>query len=134
MKNNNENTNIEPPTSAIEKLQTIVVRGVEIEIPPAIGKVFQEYIRKAMRKLLNQSLLTDIEIIHLQDSKYCRREFDLYHPLLRPDNQNPDVKGKPRYWTKETYNGYMVCNDWYPNRRDNSQYYKFKEWLYLLRA
>ncbi len=126
-----QSQNIET-TMVVNTLETITVRGVEIEIPPAKGQVFQNYIRKAMRKLLNQNLLTDIEIIYLQDSNYCKREFDLAYPLLRTDNQNPDVNGYQRYWTTETYKGYMVCNDWYPNRRNNSQYEKFKAWLVSL--
>ena len=73
------NSQIDYPDNLFE---VIHIRGVDIEVPPDQGRVFQKYVQKAMRKLLNQNLLTNIEITYLLNLHDSKEKFDLNFPLL----------------------------------------------------
>jgi hypothetical protein len=116
-----------------QNVEIVTIRGNDIPVPPPqIGGVFQQGVRKVMKILLNQNILTDVEIIRLQDAQYCNRELNLNYPLLRLEHKGPIINGYPRYWTRETFGGYLVCNDWYPLNPIHNHYEYFKQWLYNL--
>jgi hypothetical protein len=111
--------------------EIVIIRGVDMPVPkPQTRGVFQDGVKAVMSKLLNQNILTDIEIIYLQDAQYCKKELNLNYPLLRLESQGADINGYTRYWTREIFNGYLVCSEWYPLHATHNHYEYFKNWLY----
>ena len=78
----------------------------------------QDYVKKVMRHLFSEKLLSESEVRKLQKKEYCKRTFNLQFPLLKNISEGyMGADGRPRYWAKETFGGqYYVCSQWWKEK------------------
>lgn len=114
--------------------ETIKINNISVPISRSNGESVQDYIKKIMRLLLNNNVLSPQEIERLQDKEYCKKTFYLQFPLLRKVSEgHKDTSGRGRYWSTERFgNNFFVCSQWW---KDHHAIYlqKFNQWLLSLR-
>ncbi len=120
-----------PQTSNADTLnETININNISIPLTKSEGESVQDFVKKIMRILLNNNLLSQQEIQNLQDKEYSKRIFYLQFPLIRNVRDGyKDTSGRGRYWSKEIFGGkYYVCSQWW---KDHHEIYlvKLKNWL-----
>ncbi|MHB8883262.1 MAG: hypothetical protein ACYC69_17355 [Thermodesulfovibrionales bacterium] len=93
----------------------------------------QGYVKKIMRLLFDNNILSNDEIERLQDRQYCNRVFAVQYPLIRNTAEgHKDNLGRSRYWSREIFGGnFYVCSQWW---LAHHQMYlvKLKQWLISL--
>ena len=125
---NNDQTNT---TKIDTNTKPIDVNGISIPTHP-IDEIFQNYIKRIMHLLFDNSLLTEDEILNLQNTEYCKNTFNLQFPMLVKTDGNFDRR---RYWVTVTFNNnqFYVCSQWWPDH-----FPKYQEciinWLNSLQA
>lgn len=87
-------------------------------------ETIQVYIKRLLRILYSDNLLTTIDLERLQDKEYCKKKFGINYPLLITDYRKlKDATGCNRYWVNYMLaNKYYVCSQWWKNDFD---LYKF---------
>jgi hypothetical protein len=112
--------------STIENINT-----GDISIPLSRGETesVQDYVRKIMKLLLENNLLSGEEIEKLQDRDYCRNVFYLQFPLIRRTTEGyQDNNGQNRYWVQVFPGNYYVCSQWW--RQHETRYmHRINQWL-----
>lgn len=126
-----ETTQVSPPISSQE---TITINDVSIPLTKQEGESVQDFVKKIMRLLLNNNLLSQQEVENLQDKEYCKKTFYLQFPLLRNVSEGyKDTSGRGRYWSKEIFgSNFYVCSQWW---KDHHATYlvKLNRWLTSIR-
>lgn len=114
--------------------EIIKINDVSVPISKGNGESVQDYIKKIMRLLLNNNVLSLQEIERLQDKEYCKKTFYLQFPLLRSVSEgHKDTSGRGRYWSKEKFgSNFYVCSQWWKNHHA-TYLKKFNQWLLSLR-
>lgn len=92
-------------------------------------------VRYKLNELLQNNILTDDEILKLQNAEYCKKTFDLNFPLLLKIDfnlqdttiQRLDAKGYPRYWKEVFGKKYFACSQWVEKSKP-----LFENWLKAL--
>lgn len=89
-------------------------------------------VRDTFPRVAKSGILTEDDLIKLQDEKYCKNTFDLNYSFLRKVKHGQNlgeqrlVNHYPRYYAKPiTINGasYFVTSEWYD--RNKSYYIKW---------
>ncbi len=110
--------------------EKINVGNIVIPLTKNDGESVQDFVKKIMRILLNNNLLSPQEIQNLQDKEYSSRMFSLRFPLIRKVEEGyKDSSGRGRYWSREIFGGrYYVCSQWW---KECHELYlvKLKNWL-----
>ena len=103
--NQTNTTKIDMNTNPID------INGISIPTHPETNEIFQNYIKRIMHLLFDNSLLTEDEILNLQNAEYCNNTFTLQFPMLVNIDGNFDRR---RYWVTVTFNNrqFYVCNHW----------------------
>lgn len=82
-------------------------------------------VRSALTKMLENDMISEIEIERMQTLEYSKRVFDIQFPLLQ---NAKGINAKPlRYWAspvKTHGQYYFICSEWYdgPNNDDRSYF------------
>ncbi len=88
----------------------VIVNGISIPTHPELNQSFQDYIKKAIHLLFDNNLLTETEILNLQNPEYCKRTFNLGFPIIVMTDED---FARERYWVSVTFNNqFYVCNHW----------------------
>ena len=84
--------------------KAITINNTTIPLEKDENETVQGYVKRVMRILLNQNVLSPSEIKRLQDKEYCKEAFYLQFPLLREVSKGyKDPTGRGRYWAKEIF-------------------------------
>lgn len=94
-------------------------------------------VRQKMNYLFENNILSNEEILNLQDVNYSKKVFGLSFPLLiKIDKAHPnfhlqrlDSNGRARYWSEIFGNKYYVCNHWYEKNKPF-----FEKWLEIIQS
>ena len=129
---NSESTSAETSQTCPATLsnETININDISIPFTKREEESVQDFVKKIMRLLLNNNLLSQQEIKNLQDKEYSKRTFYLQFPLLRKVSEGyKDTSGRGRYWSKEIFgSNFYVCSQWW---KDHHETYlvKLRNWL-----
>lgn len=85
----------------------------DIDEHPRDRESFQDFVRRTLKKLFANGMITDNELALLQQKEYSKRTFGLAFPLIVKGLSNTEVSGHARYWKKPIYKDYYACNDWW---------------------
>lgn len=91
-----------------------------------IGKL----VREKLNELIDKNLLSESEVINLQNADYSKRILDLQYPMLKKVTSDTPTK-VDRYWKSSlTIHGtkYFVCSEWYEQPSNNDRPY-FLRWF-----
>ena len=123
----------EPSSLSAPSNEHAKIQGASIPVVKEPSESVQDYVKKIIRQLLNNNLLSSNEIENLQDKEYCKRTFALQFPLIRNTSEGyKDNTGKPRYYSREIFGGkYYLCSQWWKDKHP-TYLIKLKEWLMLL--
>lgn len=86
-------------------------------------------VRATLPVILSENLISDLEILKLQDHSYSKLTFDLNYPVLKRNQpkisleQNRTVSGYTRYYAsiyKNNSSEFLICSEWYER---NQEYY-----------
>jgi len=117
----------DPPVSSSNHIR---IGNISIPTTKSADESVQDYVKKVMRLLLNNEILTQDELRWLQDKEYCKKTFFLQLPMIRNTAEGyKDNTGRGRYWSKEIFGGkYYVCSQWW---KDHHPTYlaKIGQWL-----
>lgn len=95
----------------IEKQKKSRLTGNKKEIN---GMKIGQFVQYSIRKAYEQNLISDSEIINLQNVDYSKRTFNLNFEVLK--NKNRDIKdeyGRTRYYAREIFCGnYHLTSQW----------------------
>jgi hypothetical protein len=123
----------EPPVRPVASGEYVIIGSISIPVVKEYAESVQDYVKRIMRLLLNNNILTSDEIESLQDKEYCKKVFALQFPLIRNTAEGyKDRRGRGRYWSKEIFGGnFYVCSQWW---KDHHSTYlaKLKQWLISL--
>lgn len=124
----------EPSNRSISSGEHVKIQGFSIPVEKESSESVQDYVKKIMRLLLNNNLLSINEIENIQDKQYCKRAFALPLPLIRNTSEGyKDKTGKPRYYHPEIFGGkYYLCSQWWKDNHP-THLIKLKEWLMLIK-
>lgn len=82
---------------------------------------FQTFVKNTLDYMFDHNLLSDNELINLQDKEYCKKTFYLDFPLLETDKSKiKDKSGVNRYWSTYPFknNEYYACSQWWKEKFD----------------
>ena len=114
---NNSNYKI-PPKISTDK-QTVVLNGVELPIYRSGYQSVQDFVKQTLQTLFGNKILTNNEIMLLQDKQYSQKVFDIQFPLLEKNHANTiDNTGHSRYWSNFRVDGFYVCSQWWKQKFD----------------
>jgi hypothetical protein len=89
------------------------------------GMKIGQFVQHSFRKAYEQNLISDSDIINLQDSDYSKKTFNSGFEVLK--NKNKDVKdeyGRPRYYAREIFCGnYYLTSQWVESQWDSLIYW-----------
>lgn len=112
------NTLIRNPVIKSDK-QKIILNGTEIPVYRNAHQSVQDFIKQTLTTLFNRKILSENEILLLQDKSYSQRIFDIQFPLLEKNHSNTiDNTGHSRYWENFRVNGFYVCSQWWKQKFD----------------
>jgi len=94
------------------------------------GESIQNFVKRLMRYVFKNKLLSTEELEKLHNKQYCQKAFGLQYPLLRDISDGyVDSSGRSRYWSTEVFNGqYYVCSQWW-KEKTNIYSGKLQQWL-----
>ena len=117
VKTNNSNYKI-PPKISTDK-RTVVLNGVELPIYRSGYQSVQDFVKQTLQTLFGNKILTNNEIMLLQDKQYSQKVFDIQFPLLEKNHANTiDNTGHSRYWSNFRVDGFYVCSQWWKQKFD----------------
>lgn len=92
---------------------------------------FQDFVKATLDYMFKYNLLSDYELINLQNKNYCKETFNLDYPLLEKNKDKiKDKSGVNRYWSTYPFNNgeYYACSQWW---RDKLIIYEplFEKWI-----
>jgi hypothetical protein len=96
------------------------------KVPMKIGKL----VKSTMLDFIKNDLISEGEIIKLQNADYCKVNFDIQYPLLKR-KLSTDPDNILRYWkgaVKIKGQDYFICSEWYENPQNNDRPY-FLKWV-----
>ena len=106
-----DNRKESPKLIGIEKRKKSRLSGNKKEIN---GMKIGQFVQYSIRKAYEQNLISESEIINLQNVDYSKRTFNLNFEVLR--NKNRDIKdeyGRTRYYAREIFCGnYHLTSQW----------------------
>jgi hypothetical protein len=77
-----------------------------------------EFVRDRIVKMYKEGIITQNEIINLQDPNYSKRTFNLNFEFFRKSTRDKtDKLGYVRYYKNEVIPGYWMCSQWYANQK-----------------
>ena len=101
--------------------------NLPVEYTKSSSEDFQDYIKRILTMLFEESLLSNDEIKLLKDRKYCRKTFSLDFPLLANKNDEISFSGHNRYWKTPTFaDNYFACKEWWKEK-----FPKYEEKTYI---
>lgn len=120
-----------------EETTSILIGDIKFELFPSEGERMQDYVKRTLPVLINNNLIPTEELQRLlTDKDYCYNTFGIYAPTKAKNrytllNRNKDYyydsyNKKYRCW-KDSYCGYYICSQWYPDCAVN-----YAEWLIML--
>lgn len=123
-----------PSNQSVSSGDHVKIQGFSIPVEKESSESVQDYVKKIMRLLLNNNLLSINEIENIQDKQYCKRTFALQLPLIRNTSEGyKDKTGRPRYYHPEIFGGkYYLCSQWWKDNHP-THLIKLKEWLMLIK-
>ena len=87
------------------------------------------YVKETFQELVDNNLITNDEIIKLQQESYSKLTFDIQYPFLKKViDYNTRVL---HYWKpifKIRGENYLVCSEWYENDANNDRPF-YESWL-----
>ena len=118
------------PESSEKKIE---ISGISIPLTVEHNEKLQDYIRKIMRLLLDNNLISSEEIKRLQNKEYCKTTFRLQFPLLRDVKGGyKDELGRSRYWSREIFGkNFYVCSQWWKDYHI-THFKHLQQWLMSL--
>lgn len=94
--------------------RTVTLNGITLPIYRSEKQSVQDFVKETLMTLFGKNILTNEEIILLQDKKYSTDSFNIQFPLLEKNyEKTTDNKGNSRYWTKFRINNFYVCSQWW---------------------
>lgn len=100
---------------------TVNLNGVTLPIYRKDEQSVQDFIKQTLKILFESKLLTNNEILLLQDKNYSQNVFSIEYPLLEKNHINTiDNKGHSRYWAKKNFSvgDFFVCSQWWKQKFD----------------
>jgi len=90
------------------------------------GMKIGQFVQYHLTKAFEDNLISEEEIIRLQDKEYSKKELNQNFEVLRsPDKETTDEGGKNRYYTKNKFCGnYYLTSQWF-----EYHWIPFKNWL-----
>lgn len=136
---NDYNKNLSNEGFTIDKSEeqtSVIIGGICLDLYPSniYGDSIQNHVKRTMVILLENNLIPEAEMKRLQsDKEYCYLTFGIVGKtsarikyILLSKNKNDFYDSyykKYRCWTN-TYGGYYICAQWYPDCKS-----KFAKWL-----
>lgn len=111
--------------------ETVKIGEIQFEKYPKNGEKIQDFVKRTLRKLLENNLIPQDKFEKLIDKVYSKKTFNLDYPLLTDSF-------KPHYWHEEHFDKqYYCCCEWYNpggenENRANKQRDGFAKWLETL--
>lgn len=92
------------------------------------SETIQDYIKRLLKLLYLENLLTTRDIESLKDKEYCIHTFGINYPLLITDYRKiRDTNGHNRYWVNYILaDKYYVCSQWWKSNFDLYKYNIYK--------
>lgn len=89
-------------------------------------------VRTELRKLLEDGMVSDVEIQLMQTKEYSKETFDIQYPLLMPSEGTNGLHPARYYSVPITVHGkkYFLCSEWFEVPTNNDRPYLLK-WLAL---
>jgi len=130
---NDISTEIPPVSAPNQTTKKIRIGNFSVPTTKESGESVQDYVKKIMRILLNNSLLQPKEIKRLQDKEYCKKTFAIQFPLIKNIAEGyKDASGRGRYWSREIFgNTFYVCSQWWKAHHE-THLVKINQWLLSL--
>lgn len=124
----------DPDPGADVDNEFVIIKGLKIPLSKNESESVQDYVKKVMRLLLNENVLSKEQLEQLQDKDFCKNTFSLQFPLIRKVNEGyKDHTGRGRYWSKEVFGGqFYVCSQWWKAHHP-TYLIKLKEFLRSLK-
>lgn len=78
------------------------------------GMKIGQFVQYSFRKAYEKNLISESEIINLQNVDYSKKSFDVNFEILKNKNRDiKDEKGRPRYYARELFCGnYHLTSQW----------------------
>lgn len=116
-------SSIKKPKIDDEK-RTVTLNGTTLSIYRNDNQSVQNFVKETLTTLFEKNILTDEEIVLLQDKKYSKETFGIQFPLLVKNyidifEVTKDGRKISRYWKKFDVNKFYVCSQWWLDYFDN---------------
>ncbi|MDR0500410.1 MAG: hypothetical protein LBG97_04085 [Coriobacteriales bacterium] len=109
--------------------EPVVIGEKTIETCKRNGELFQEFVRRTLRILLNSNMIPQEELARLQTKEYSKKMLGLEFPLLETNTTKLcDRAGHRRYWANPISGKYYATNDWWKQKMYIYEP-KFAAWL-----
>ena len=92
-----------------------------VNITKSENESVQDYVKRLLVHLTKNNMLSEQDLLNMQNKEFCQQFFGITYPLLETDENKIVVSGHTRYWKKfKLSNKYFVCSQWW---KDNEQLY-----------
>jgi len=109
--------------------KTIKYKGRTIYFRKNDGESFQDFVKRMIEFMFNNSLLSNKEIELLQTRDYSKESFGIEYPLLQINENKIIFAGIARYWKKIRFGGkYYCCSQWWLGKM-NEYEPLFAKWI-----
>ena len=99
--------------------RTVTLNGTTLSIYRRENQTVQDFVKETLTTLFVNNILTNEEIVLLQNKEYSKETFGIQYPLLVKNDKDTIIVTKngtehSRYWKRNNYNvgGYYVCSEW----------------------
>ncbi|MBR2261403.1 MAG: hypothetical protein IJ916_06850 [Paludibacteraceae bacterium] len=106
-------------TQIADGKRTVTLNGTTLPIYRSEKQSVQDFVKETLTTLFVNNILTNEEIVLLQNKEYSKKTFGIQYPLLVKNDKDTIIVTKngtehSRYWKRNNYNvgGYYVCSEW----------------------
>ena len=120
-----------------EEITSVLIGGKRFELFPSEGEIIQDYVKRTLPVLINDNLIPSEELQRLlTDKDYCYNTFGICAKNIAKDHYTLLSRNKDYYYDsynnmyrcwKDSYYGYYICSQWYPECAAN-----YANWLIKL--